>query len=143
MGVLPHSGLLMYDILREAFAKTGEYQQGTYVNPLVLILQNIPSADVLCLQKGVKEAAPHFRYYNMHEGMKKIPLETHAFPDGGAMRVIAQTLAARKQKGLDVVAAQCSQERGRKHKYISNFACDGRDKVESLVRRRKLFASGN
>lgn len=139
MGVLPHSGLLLYDILRDAFAKTGEYQQGTYVNPLVLILQNIPAADVLFLQKGVRHAAPYFRYYNMREGMQKIPLETHAFPDGGAMQVVAQQLAARKRKGLDVVAAQCAQERGRKHKYISNFACDGRDKVESLVRRRKLF----
>ena len=129
MGSLPVSKKLVYDILEEAHTRTGDYHNGIFINPLVLILQNIPEGDVSYLQQ-------HYRYYNMRPGMTQIPLATHIYPDGGAMELIAQELSRRKQRGLDKLSAQCAAERGQKHKYIGNFACDGRDRVDSLVRQR-------
>lgn len=141
MGVLPATKTLIYDLLQSAVTKHGEYQNGVYMNPLVLILQNIPAEDVKLLQSGVVHAAPLFRYYNMHPDMRQIPLVTHVFPDGGAMQVIAHRLSMLKQRGIGKVHAQCAAERARKHNYVRNFHCDGRDKVESLVRRRRLMWS--
>lgn len=138
MGVLPVSKQLLYDILATAMATGGEFQQGVFVNPLVLILQRIPTADVAYLQAGVQRAAPFYRFYAIRDVMPQIPLETHLLPDGGAIEVLAQELSKRKHHGLGVLHAQCQHERRQKHKYIRNFACDGRDKVDSLVRRRLL-----
>lgn len=143
MGVLP-SGVRIYDLLESAFTKQGDTLNGVYVNPLVQILQNIPQKDVDTLRAGVHKNAPYYRYYNMHPQMKNIPLATHVFPDGGAMQVLAHQLSARKRMGLDKLREQCLQEKnGRKHQYISRYACDGKDKVESLVRRRALLESNS
>jgi hypothetical protein len=138
MGVLPKTNTLIYDILQSALAKHGEYQGSVYVNPLVLILQNIPDGDVKHLQAGVIRAAPFYRFYSVRPGMTEIPLEMHVYPDGGATQVLAELLTKRaRQYGLDKLHSTCQTERKQKHNYVRNFACDGRDKVESLVRRRR------
>lgn len=136
MGTLPVSHKLVYDILEESHTKSGDYLRGVFINPLVHILQNIPDVDVAFLQKGVADAAPHFRYYEMRANMTQIPLATYVHPDGGAVELIAKALSKRKKHGLDILSSQCAAERVQKHKYIGNFACDGRDKVDSLVRRK-------
>ena len=138
MGATP-SGARLYDLLQSAYAQWGDYEDGAYLNPLVLVLRSIPQKDVQLLQAGVHKAAPYYRYYNMHSEMRQIPLTTHELPDGGAIQLLAAQLTLRKQRGVRTVRDECAKERSAPHKYISRYACDGRDKVESLVRRRRLL----
>jgi len=138
MGVLPASGKLIFDLLKASVQNGGDYWKGHYVNPLVQILQNIPRSDIDYLQKAVATAAPHFRYYKMDATLTAIPTAQHRFPDGGAMEMIANRLSQRKSAGIDSVSKRCQRERlDRKHKYIGRYVCEGRDKTDSLVRRRK------
>lgn len=138
MGTLP-SGTLLYDLLDAACKAGKEYQNGIYVNPLVLILQNIPPKDVEFLRAGVKKAAPFYRYYNLQSGMTEIPTAIHSLPQGGAIETLAAQLAQRKAKGIDSIRDACVTEKKKEHRYISRYACDGKDKVESLVRKRRLL----
>lgn len=142
MGVLP-SGVRIYDLLNAAYTKHGDRQNGIYVNPLVQILQSVSPKDVDLLREGVRKNAPFYRYYSMHPQMKDIPTATHVFPEGGAIQVLAHQLSVRKRAGLDKIRDSCIEEKGRKHQYISRYACDGKDKVESLVRRRVLLESSS
>jgi hypothetical protein len=142
MGVLP-SGLLVYELLRQAYDQQGDMYQGRYyVNPLVQILQRIPAADYAALLRGVRAAAPYYRYYQLRPSMDKIPLVTVTLPDGGAIETMARRLSQRRKQagGVQRVHDLCMRERfgGAKHKYISRFYCDGKDKKDSLVRRIKL-----
>lgn len=139
MGML-HSGVLLYDLLEGAVKEGKEYQNGIYVNPLVLILQRIPAGDVAYLRGGVRAAAPYYRFYKLQPGMTAIPTAEHVTPEGGAIEMLALQLQQRKDRGIDVIRDTCRAEKSKKHKYIGNYACDGRDKVDSLVRRRRLLS---
>jgi len=142
MGTLP-SGVLLYDLLDTACKAGKEYQNGIYVNPLVLILQSIPPKDVEYLRAGVGKAAPFYRYYKLQPDMVAIPTAEHALPEGGAIEALAAQLQQRKVQGIDRIRDSCIAEKAKEHKYISRYACDGKDKVESLVRRRRFLTDSS
>lgn len=130
MGILPASGVSIYDILRMSFAKGGDHWKGHYVNALVQILMRIPKKDIIYLQSGVKAAAPHYRYYSMNndiDHLEDIPTAVHRYPDGGAIHALAKLLDLRLQRGIAVVADECDVERNKErsiHKYEWRYPCD-------------------
>eukprot|EP01034_Spumella_vulgaris_P021329 gene21329-27359_t len=138
LGVLP-SGTLIYDLLQQSVAAGGDFSpEGHFVNPLVQILSRVSKQDIAFLQSNVIKAAPLYRYYAMNDALKYIPTSQHVTPDGGAIELLSELLAKRKQHGLGKLKSECHAERIRKnHKYISRYACDA-DKTDSLVKRRRL-----
>ena len=131
MGVLPVSGMTVYDILKFSMNKGGNYWKGHYVNALIQILMRIPRKDIAYLQAGVQAAAPHYRYYSMSSGVNDhlddIPTAVHRYPDGGATHAIAQLLDLRLKRGITTVADDCDIEREKErpmHKYEWRYPCD-------------------
>ena len=105
-----------------------------YVNPLIQILRLVSRQNIDILTAGVKRVAPYFRYYAMNASMTEIPTATHAYPDGGAITLLAKALSQRKAAGLDRIREECQTERMAKHRYIGRYPCD-KDDETSLKRR--------
>ncbi len=57
--------------------------------------------------------------------MITIPTATHTYPNGGAIKMLANMLEERKKKGIVNLGKKCQKERYRKgHKYIPNYPCE-------------------
>lgn len=126
-GKLP-SGALLYDILQAAVTAGLDYQNNSYVNPLVQILQQVQqlySFDVETLRAGVESVSPTFRYYKYRKNLIEIPTSLHAYPDGGSMDAVVAMLTEKKSVGIDKIRDSCQSERSRKdHVYINRYPCD-------------------
>lgn len=123
-GVLPKSGLFLYDILATAQLEDANYVNGVYVNPLIQILLRIPEEDLKYLQQGGSKIAPLYQYYAMNDSMKLIPTETSVFPNGGAIRMLAESLSLKKKMDVVKILDDCLQEKARKHRYVGRYPCD-------------------
>jgi hypothetical protein len=127
-GRLPRSGLYLRDLLSASLGHEHDYENGKYVSPLVRILRRVPYEDVLHLRQGVRKAAPSYRFYKMGT-MNRIPIAHHKLPDGDAIKLFAQELEYKKQRGLVGIRDQCRAERKRPgHKYVSRYPCDNTKK---------------
>jgi hypothetical protein len=137
LGILPASGLIVYDLLLNAFQSSPAYEHGVYINPLVHILRRIPQIDYLYLKHGGEKVAPYFQYYAMNKSLHDIPPSFHAYPGGKAMDMLADALSKRKMYGIETIYHSCLQEKRRRdHKYVARYPC-----VQSI--RRRLSGSEN
>lgn len=137
LGVLPISGLSLYDLLEKAQKSGLDHDKGVYLNPLVQILKQVPQQDIDYYRQHGNKAAHYYRFYAMNESMSIIPTAQHVLPSGGAIDMVAQALSERKEYGIARLGRECYYEKTQlKHKYVGRYSCDTA-KHQSLIRRHR------
>merc|ERR1712139_637120 len=79
-------------------------------NPLIQILEMIPSNEIKKLQKSVNDNSDNYRYYKL-QSMNSIPLKSRLLPDGKAIKHMTDFLTRRFHEGPNYAADQCDIEK--------------------------------
>ncbi len=94
---------------------------GRVTNTLVRILERIPEDDWFVLHQGAIKVAESYRYFALNASLatNDIPTARHAFPNGRALSILDQRLAALIQSGITDNNNRC-QVRDMDFSYLIN-----------------------
>lgn len=101
---LPSSGVTVGSLLLAAKGAAGNH---THENALLEALSRVSDTDIAALQRGVRINSAAYRFYEYNTSLDTIPLASHYFPDGGAMRHMAARLSKLKREGVREVGESC------------------------------------
>ena len=140
-GILPKSKILLYDLLLNSINKSNYIlNNNNKLNPLILILQNIPKIDIIYLQYGLTKIKSYYQYYIPMINITHVPIANHIFPQGGAITLLSNILYNKKiNNNNEKINEECIIEKNKKHNYISRYPCERNMNINKRLRYRKRY----